>query len=354
MTVKAFLAWLVVAVVSVAAAVAVVVSKPTASVDPLSREPVFTELRANPDDVASLTISSRFDTFTFVRRDGVWFAPDKYDYPVDSEDVRELVVKLSDMRYIERKTSQPELFERLEVNDIDEELSEAVHVRMATADDKALADVIVGRPSARFIDGSVSGTYIRFPGTDEVWMASGAVNVQTRLIPWLQRTVVSLPADTVKSVRVGAGDDAYEVVRVGEGDDVKYEIPQIPEGRTMKGPAGPGTMRALAGVNLEDVRPVAEFTMPDDASSARVETRDGVAVDLTLAMVDKKPWMTVSASYVGDPADDSDAAKAARAKVDEINGRVEGWVYWIPSDVFDRLTAPIENLLQEENKEGAS
>ena len=231
MTIRAFLVWLVVAAVSAVAALTVVVGQPTASVDPLSREPVFKQLRAAPDEVARVTVSSRFDTFTFIRESGRWRAPGKFDYPVDSNDVRELVVKLSDMRYIERKTSKAERFERLEVDDIAGESSEAVLVRMATADDKPLAEIIVGRPSARFIDGGVSGTYIRFPDTDEVWLASGAVNVQTRLVPWLDRTIVSIPADTVTHVVIGAGEGSYEVVREGEGDSAAYTIPQVPEGR---------------------------------------------------------------------------------------------------------------------------
>ena len=354
MTIRAFLGWLVVAVVSVVVALFVVVGQPTSSVDPLSREPVFEQLRASPDTVARMTISSRFATFTFVREDGRWRSPDKFNYPVDSNDVRELVVKLSDMRYIERKTSKTERYERLEVNDITEETSEAVYVRLATADDKPLAEVIVGRPSARFIDGSVSGTYIRFPETDKVWLASGAVNVQTRLVPWLDRTVVSVPADTVTHVVIGVGDDAYEVVREGEGDTASYKIPQVPEGREADARAAQNLTRSLASVSLEDVRPAADLALPADARQARVETQDGVAVDLRLAEIDKKPWMTVNATYIGDAGDESDAAKAARKRVDEINARVHDWVYWVPSDVFDRLTAPLEKQLIEVKKEGQS
>lgn len=353
MTSRAFLVWVFVALVSVAAATVLVVGQPTSAVDPQSREPVFAELRTNPDDVARLTISSRFDSFTFVREGGVWMSPDKFDYPVDSNDVRDLVVKLSDMRYMERKTSNPERFERLEVNDITDELSESVHVRLATADDKVLAELIVGRPSARFIDGNVSGTYVRFPETNEVWMASGAVNVQTRLIPWLARDVVTVPADTVARVVIGSGDGMYEAVLEGEGDDAAFTIPQVPEDRELNDRVTQSLTRSLANVAFEDVRPRAEFDLPADAHTARIETRDGVAVDLRMAEIDKKPWMTVVASYIGEPGN-SDKASAARMRAADINARAGNWVYWIPSDVFDRLSKPLEDQLKPQKKDGAS
>ena len=354
MTLKAFLGWLIVAAVTVVAATVMVIDRPTSTVDPLSRAPVFNDLRANPDDVARLTISSRFGSFTFERENGKWRVPDKYDYPVDNNDVRDLVVKISDMRYIERKTSNTKRFARLEVNDIKDELSESVYIRMAAADDRTLAEAVVGRPSSRFIDGSVSGTYIRFPKTDEVWLASGAVNVQTRLVPWLEREVVKIPADTVARVVIGKGDGAYELVREGEGDNVKYVIPQVPKGRELADRVTQDLTRSLANVALEDVKPRAELTMPADARVARVETLDGVAVDLQLAEIDKQPWSLVSASYIGDAGDESDPAKAARQRVADINARVGNWAYWIPSDIYDRLTKPLEKQLEPKKKDGAS
>ena len=70
--------------------------------------------------------------------------------------------------------------------------------------------------------------------------------------------------------------------------------------------------------------------------------------------IDGKPWVAVAASYIGDAADEGETAKAARQRVDEINALVDGWVYWIPSETFDRLTAPLEKQLIPLDKEKQS
>ena len=44
-----------------------------------------------------------------------WAALERHGYPVDRKRVRDLVVALADMRLIERKTAQPERYDRLEV-----------------------------------------------------------------------------------------------------------------------------------------------------------------------------------------------------------------------------------------------
>src|SRR5690606_10542242 len=105
-------------------------------------------------------------------------------------DVRRLIAGLADMRYVERKTSIPERFHRLGLEDIDAELSDSAHLRVLDGNGESLADVIVGRPSARFFGGHSSGTYIREPGTNNTWLVSGVTNVQTRLVPWLARSIV--------------------------------------------------------------------------------------------------------------------------------------------------------------------
>lgn len=352
MSPRIFLGWLVVTIVTVVLAVFVVLDRPTAKFDPVSREPVFAKLRSDPDAAAKVEVKSRFGAFSMVRADGVWSTPDRFDYPIDTNDIRRLIVSISDMRYIERKTSIPERFERLEVDDVDGINAESAYVRISDAAGSVLAEAIVGRPSARFIDGSISGTYIREPGTNNVWLVSGITNVQTRLVPWLERTIVSLPANTVARVELGSGDGSLVLSReTPETED--FMLADAPEGRVLDKRKITSISRSLASVNLEDIQPRSELTLPDDAQTATVTTFDGVAVTVRLSKIDNKNWATFVAAYTGDASDQSDAAKAARASVDEINQRVGDWVYWLPSATFESLTTKLDGVL-EPKTDGAS
>lgn len=346
MSPRIFFGWLVVTTVTVVLALFVVLDRPTATFDPVDREPVFPALRANPDSVARIEVKSRFGAFTLVRGDGGWTTPEKFGYAIDEGDVRRLIVGISDMRYIERKTSRPERFERLEVEDIDDVNAESALVRILDGDDAVLAEAIIGRPSARFIDGSSSGTYIREPDTNNVWLVSGNVNVQTRLVPWLKREIVSIPANTLARIELEGPDRTLVLSRPTDGED-DFALADAPEGRSLDKRKVTSISRALAGLNLEDVVPRSDLSLPADARSATLSTFDGVAVTVRLAKIDKKNWSTFSAAYVGDPDDRSEAAEAARASVDEINRRVGNWVYWLPSAAFGNLTATLDDVLEE-------
>ena len=352
MSPRIFLGWLVVTAVTVVLAVFVVLDRPTATFDPVDREPVFPSLRSNPDAAAKLEVNSRFGTFSMVRSDGAWSTPDRFDHPIDENDVRRLIISLSDMRYIERKTSLPERFARLEVDDVDGINAESAYVRISDADDSVLVEAIIGRPSARFIDGSSSGTYIREPGTNNVWLVSGIAHVQTRLVTWLERTIVSVPANTVARIELVSSEGTVELSReTPESED--FLLADAPEDRALNNRKVVTISRSLANVDLEDVKPRGELTLPDDAQTATVTTFDGVAVTARLAKIDNKAWGIFAATYTGDPSDQSDAATAARAAVADINQRVGDWAYWLPSAAFDNLTATLEDVLEAKKDEAS-
>ena len=346
MSPRTFLIWFGVTVVTVVLAVIVGLGKETATFDLVKREPVFEDLRENPDAPAKVEVKSRFGEFTLVRNAGGWVAPDRNDYPVQEADVRRLIVSLTDMRYVERKTSNPERFARLEVQDIDGELADSAYVKVSNAAGDTLAKLIVGRPSARFFGGNSSGTYIRFPGTNETWLVSSVTNVQTRLVPWLDREIVKVPANTVARISIGAGEGSYELSRPDA--DSPFVVTGAPEGRELDQAQVRAVTRALADVELEDVKLRSDFALPEGAQEAEVVTFDGLAVRLRVAREDRKNWAVFEAEYLGQVDDKSDAAKAVREAADKINARVGDWIYWIPSNVFTNFTLPVEDLLVPE------
>jgi len=204
----------------------------------------------------------------------------------------------------------------------------------------------VGRPSARFFGGNSSGTYIRFPGTNETWLVSSVTNVQTRLVPWLDREIVKVPANTVARISIGAGEGSYELSRPDA--DGPFVVTGAPEGRELDQAQVRAVTRALADVELEDVKLRSDFALPEGAQEAEVVTFDGLAVRLRVAREDRKNWAVFEAEYLGQVDDTSDAAKAAREAADKINARVGDWIYWVPSNVFTNFTLPVGDLLVPE------
>ncbi|MBC93573.1 MAG: hypothetical protein CMM38_08010 [Rhodospirillaceae bacterium] len=347
MSPRIFFSWLVITVVTVILATLIVLDRPTANFDTVSSEPVFKALRSNPESAAKIDIKSRFGEFLLTRSNGIWITPDRFSYKVEENDVRRLLVGLSDMRYIERKTSIPERFNRLEVEDINSDESESAYVKISNATGGVLAEIIVGRPSSRFIDGSVSGTYIREPDTNNVWLVSGLANVQTRLVPWLQRRIISIPSDKITKINLHNDENKVLLTRGKLKEDV-FQLVDMPKGRKLNKNKINSISRSLAEVNFEDVVPRGKLVFPANVNVAKVTTYSGVEVTILMAKIENKYWGRLSAEYVGASSKDPEIKKLALKEVKEINERVKDWAYWLPSALFEELNTSYDQLLMSQ------
>jgi hypothetical protein len=102
----------------------------------------------------------------------------------------------------------------------------------------------------------------------------------------------------------------------------------VPEDAELKGAASAdSTVEAFANIELEDVRKP-ENPVADPDASARLETADGLAVRFQLRKEGEEAfWLSLSAEGGGDAAE----------QAEELNARVEGWEFRIPSWKADSL-----------------
>jgi hypothetical protein len=311
---KVFLVLAALTAVTTVAAVFAVLSQPAATTLQFVDEPAFPALRENPDAVAKIILSSPAGTITLVRETGDrWAALEHHGYPVDRKRVRDLVVALSDMRLIERKTAQPEHYDRLEVEAIDAENAQSELVRLEGADGTVLAEAIIGKQRYRLTGTEPSGTYLRRPDEAQSWLASGGLQIDREVARWLDGEVVDLDSETIRRIEIQrAGEPPYAAVRDNPGDQLRLDglgaDEKLKEDADLSRLAG-----ALSGVRLEDVGPRKELTWPAEHHTARVETFDGVELSVRLAQIDDGYWATFDARALP-PSSPAPAAAASAAQ----------------------------------------
>jgi Domain of unknown function (DUF4340) len=321
---KVFLVLAAITAVTTVAAVFAVLSQPTATTLQFVDEPAFPALRENPDAVAKIVLSSPAGTITLVRETGDrWAALEHYGYPVDRKRVRDLVVALSDMRLIERKTAQPERYDRLEVEATDAENAQSELVRLEAADGTVLAEAIIGKQRYRLTGTEPSGTYLRRPDEAPSWLASGGIQIDREVARWLEGEVVDLDPETIRRIEIQrAGEPGYAAVRDDPGDELR--LAGLAGDETLKEDADLSRLAgALSSVRLEDVRPREELTWPAEHHAARVETFDGVELSVRLAQIGEEYWATFDARAVAPrdvtpaPADTGAAAQPSARAAEE-------------------------------------
>ena len=377
MSPKVFLALLALTLVAAGAALLTALAQPGAAPVRYVDEPAFPALRANPDAVAKVALTTPEGSYTHVRETGDrWSALERYGYAVDEDQVRALVVALADMRLIEAKTSLPERYGRLEVEDVGAADAKSRLLRLESADGEVLAEAIFGKQQHRLTGHQAAGTYLRRPGEAQSWLASGAVAIDPTVVDWLDARIVDLAPAQIARIEIRPDSDAEYVVRRGAPDE-PLQFADLEEGEALKPDAGLDRLAAaFADLRFEDVKPRSELAWPEADQSATAVTFDGVELTVRLARIDDEPWAIIDARQVAaarpapantaaeEPANEAEGSEAVEIEdpaaaeeegaaeplpltADEINQRVQSWAYKVPGLVFDRLTKPRSEWLED-------
>lgn len=255
--------------------------------------PLVPALASALNDVSSLRIVKAKDELVaeLTRTESGWVVSNRHNYPADIGKVRAYLIKLSEAKLREAKTSKPENYARIGVEDVSAEGATGVAVELGGL--KEPVRLIVGMASG----GGSPGTFVRRAGEAESWLVSGDVIPDKEGPNWLAREVLDVPSADIHAVTVTAPDKS--VLKIDKADPAafNYAVQGVPKGRALSSESAANAIAGvLSSVTLEDALPAAEAT-PDAASTwqATFVGYDGLVVDLTLWDQDTRSWAKFAA-----------------------------------------------------------
>lgn len=322
--------------------------------------PLYENLDQQINDVTQVEIRGEADQqVSLALKDDQWVVTNRKDYPADVEKLRRELVKLGRARIVETKTSNPERYSLLSVQDIDKADAETRQIRLQDSQGNELAHLIIGDSSSQ------GGSNVRKVGDAQALLVSEAFYLSPEPRQWIKKKIIELASTRVHRVIVKpATGPAYTLVKTSRAN-TGYEL----EGRKDKLDAG---MSSRVGSALNNLRAQDIYVEPppsDGWKQARYETFDGVVVEVRTQKVGEDYLMTLSPSYDAelaakfapehkDTEEDAEAAKKKqaeavekfKAEVKDMKARVEGWVY-IGSEYDANMTSrTLEQLLKKAAK----
>jgi hypothetical protein len=299
------------------------------------------------NELTAVTVAGHDEQFTLRRTGETWGLEQKDGHPVRFEKLKGLVVGLSELRPLEKKTASPSLHSKLGLLAPSAEGSTSVEVTLLGAGGAPVADVIVGNPGP-----AARTRYVRRADEDQTWLVQGDLNLVASLQQWLDTEVMRLEPAAVSRVTVTHPDGEVLVVAKDAKDDPVWTIADVPEGSEPKS-AGIGSTvaGALQWLDFDDVAAASGHPLPEaDRVTTVFETWDGLRVTVTAAR-EPAPAQEPGAAGEDAPETPPDAAGDAEAEpeptewlaltveagdsaTDEarqqaatLNARVSPWVY---------------------------
>jgi hypothetical protein len=359
--------------VSLALAVGAIASRDLPVTTSTASEALFPGLLERVNEVRTVRLDGEGRTLTIEAAEGAggWRLVEKGGYPVEAKEVRDLVLGLANLQLVEAKTAQPDRLRRLELEEPDGSEAKSRRIELLGADGKPLAAAIVGKTRPGLYGGGRSGVYVRRAGENQAWLAAGALELPHDAVSLLDEEVIDIPADQVARITLDVGGSEPLVLHRPDAKAESFTVDAaLPEGREIDKSKVELLSEALAGLRMEDVKPASEVPVPPDARRARVETFDGLQVDVTLAKLGEgdgaESWVQLAvapreAGAAQPPAQAPTQEGAAAAPAAEktpaeraatLAARVQGWAFKIPPYLADRLGGGLEGLLADQR--GAS
>lgn len=361
-----------------------------------SGDPLVPGLADGINEVRMLKITGagNLPIATLNRGEGGWTVAEKNGHPADVAKIREFLLKLADATIVEAKTSDPNNYAKLGVEEVS--ATEAKGALVEIEGLKAPVRLIVGNFNAR----GAEGTYVRRADEAQSLLAKGSFAVDKVAANWLVRDIADIASTRVREVAIESQGKTLRVAK-DQPEDPNYRVLDVPRGREQASEfVANGLASVLSGLRFDDVLPLAGAEPGEARTWKSTYTMfDGLVVEATAWEVDGKDYARFGARIdeaaatasieaaqaaevaryesgkaeveaankaalendpkadqvplpetplaVSDPAKDREQRLAAlRKEAEDFTARTKDWTYVIPAFKFANMNKTLDDMLK--------
>jgi hypothetical protein len=333
-------------------------------------EPLFAHLLDNINDITTVVGVGHGETFTLVREGNRWLVSEKNNYPADQNNARELVLGTARLKRIEAKTSNPDLYAKIGLDDINNKDGNAVRYSFQNAAGNTLAEILIGNSRLGRSDPQLNEYFVREPAMAQSWLVEGKLPDAIGAVEWLDSSVLNVHRERVREVTLRHPDGEVVTISKKKPSQRTFDLHGAPDGVETESELMVSDLgRALATLDMEDVIPASETSVPDDGLTVEMTTFDGLRVILNSVKDEERTLARIQASFdeslvapeflpEGAQAQGESTnlltAQKVREEVNRLNDKWRGWTYVLPEYRAKYMSVRNEDFVKAAKEKKAS
>ena len=287
-----------------------------------------------------------------------WVVENRDGYEADFAIVRSVFNNLADAKLIETKTSNPDNYNRLGVEDIENPQAQGVQFSIEGLGESI--DIIAGKV------GSVgkSSQYIRRVGEEQSWLIDKKLNINKDVTAWLKKDILDIPPERIKSIQIQHADGTVITIENTGAEEYEFKLLNpLPEGEIISDSEIYQVANALSSLQLTDV--ASQESINQESVQPVITTFltfDGLTLTAHTYTIEGQAYSEFSVEFnaenvsenVVKEADSSDLAiisdpDAAREFAQEIAPKLERWAFVLPTITQEALVKKLKNFILAED-----
>ena len=275
---------------------------------------VFPNLASRLKQAARVEITYQGKVTSLALKDGRWGVADRAGYPLVESRLRTMLTVLTELRIAEARTSDPEMFSRIGVEDATKPDAKSKLLRVLDDKGAAIVEVLVGHRRIRSQGKVEDQVYVRRPNENQAWLADGGLEPDNDPGMWLNRDLLDIKHDRIESVVVirGGGDLIFT------RKDGKIELIEPAEHPPLEAYKVEDIARALENFTLQDVR-AATDPIGENIGNSVFTTKDGLEISGVYFQAGKDLWVNFKVVGTGTATDEGKA----------LDQKLSPWLYEI-------------------------
>ena len=345
---------LILALITIVIIVAAAISSSDRAPQTVIEKPLLSaEIKDRINDVAQIIIESADHVVHITKMDDEWAIMQADNYPARFEKVKKLVLDVADFKILSEKTSNPELFAELGVEDPGADNSRSTLLSLLDGTGNNLSSIILGKTR------SADALYVRKAGSNNTYLIEGQADASTDPADWIEKALLDIANERVMEVTIQhPEDDVVNLIRARDSEN--FTLTNIPEGRKSRSEYftnQPGTF--LADLTIENARSRETFIFSEPQVITTIKTYDGLVATMNSAKIDNLNYVAINFSVdetlirqdvggdenntivIGEQATEQ---LDVRQEMEQLNDIVSKWVFVIPQSRYLLLGKRLEEL----------
>ena len=312
------------------------------------------------NDVTKLTIHEEGNSLlaAISKSENKWVVENRDGYEADIAVVRTVFNDIAEAKLIESKTSNPENYAKLGVEDITDANAQGVQFSIEGLGESI--NIIAGKEGST----GKNSQYIRRAGEKQSWLINKKLNLNQDVTKWLRKDILDIPPERIKNVKIQHPDKS--VITIENKGTEEYEfalINSLPEGKKVSESEVYQVANALSSLQITDVTSLDKIN--GEAAEPTITTFmtfDGLTItaktfsygEETYSMFDIGFNKNHVAENINQELNESDSAinsaSIAAQELAQITApKLMGWAFVLPTITQEALVKKLENFILDKD-----
>lgn len=165
--------------------------------------------------IAGIIIESQGEKFTIVNENNTWLILEKFNYPVSLLKVKEIIFGLADLKIIEQKTSKPENFAEINLEDL--ELNKnTTKISLLDVNHQKIVSLYLGK--REFIASPNSNyqnyIFVRVPEELKTWLVAGSLPESFTFKDLVKQPLLHIPSENIVELKLIKVKDPKNLINI--------------------------------------------------------------------------------------------------------------------------------------------